>query len=69
MHTCGQFWNSEEVLTNQSLCRILHVSHVYSVRYVKSISACVVRTRVQRVPATRIELGFFCTTRTLLEFF
>ena len=21
-------------------------------------------TRVQRVPATRIELGFFCTTRT-----
>ena len=34
MHTCGQFWNSEEVLTNQSLCRILHVSHVYTVRYV-----------------------------------
>ena len=31
MHTCGQFWNSEEVLTNQSLCRILHV---YTVRYV-----------------------------------
>ena len=24
------------------------------------------KTRVQRVPATRIELGFFCTTRTLL---
>ena len=34
MHTCGQFWNSEEVLTNQSLCRILHVSHVYTFRYV-----------------------------------
>ena len=34
MHTCGQFWNSEEVLTNQSLCQILHVSHVYTVRYV-----------------------------------
>ena len=34
MHTCGHFWNSEEVLTNQSLCRILHVSHVYTIRYV-----------------------------------